>query len=194
MKKTFQLSSIFATSLLVSTCVLAEQAPKWDFVQATYATVEIDEIDELDLAGFAISGSKLITKNLFIAAAYDNVSDTYYDNKIDMTNLTAGIGYRHSLSTTTDVYGIASIINQDIDTSFGGDDDTGYMLSVGVRSMLTDAFELSGSAAYGDIFDESDTSFAVSAFYHFNANLSVGASYAIADDTDTLAASVRYSF
>jgi len=199
MNNTFKLSSVFAASLLASTCALAEQAPKWDFIQASYTTIEIDEADWIDLSGFGISGSKLINENLFIAASYNNVSDSFHGFKVDITNLSAGIGYRHGLTATTDFYGIASIIAQDVDTYYDGegddgDDDTGYMLTAGVRSMLTDNFELSGSVAYGDIFDESDTSFALNAFYHFNANLSVGASYAIADDTDTLGASVRYSF
>ncbi len=202
MKNILQLSSIFATSLLASTCAMAEQAPKWDFVQATYATVEIDDASELDLAGFALSGSKLINENFFVAASYQNITDdmVILNSKLnlDLTTLMAGIGYRYSLTNTTDVYGVLSLVNADISASYDGekdgDDDTGYSLTAGVRSMITDSFELSGSVAYVDVFDDNDTSVAVNAFYHFNANFSVGASYAIADDVDTLAASVRYSF
>jgi len=194
MKKTFQLASLFTATFLTSTFALAEQAPKWDFVQATYATTEIDGAGELDLAGFGLSGSKLINESLFLAVSYQNISDTYMGSKLDFNTLMAGIGYRHALSTTTDVYGIASLVNADFDTSFDDDDDTGYSLSVGVRSMLTNSFELSGSIAYVDVFDDDDVSFAINALYYFNANLSVGASYGIADDVDTLGASIRYSF
>lgn len=202
MKKTFQISSIFVASLLASTCALAEQAPKWNFVQATYAAVEIDDASELDLSGFGISGSKLINENLFIAASYQNISDDMVilnnNLKLDFTTLMAGIGYRYSLSNSTDAYGILSLVNAEVSASYFGEkdseDDTGYSLTAGVRSMVTDAFELSGSVAYVDVFDDDDVSFAVNAFYHFNANLSAGASYSITDDANTLGASVRYSF
>ena len=202
MNKTLKLSSLFVTSLLASTHALASQAPQWDFIQANYAKMEIDDLDTFDLAGFGLSGSKLINENFFVSLNYQQFSDStvIYNSKIklDTTSLSAGLGYRYGLSTNIDVFGKVSFENVDANTSFNGDkdsiDDTGYGLTLGVRSMVTDSFELNGSIAYVDIDDESETGFAVSAFYHFNANLSAGVGYNIADDVDTLNASIRYAF
>ena len=74
-----------------------------------------------------------------------------------------------------------------------GEDDNGYGITAGIRSMLSEQFELRGAIRYIDIEDD-ETAFEIGADYFFTPQFSFGATYVIADDVDLLGVSARYTF
>jgi hypothetical protein len=74
------------------------------------------------------------------------------------------------------------------------DNGIGIGFGLGVRSRLTEKFEVDGSIGYVDIADESETAFGVSGYYYFTNELAVGAHYSSTADVSVYGASLRYSF
>ena len=74
------------------------------------------------------------------------------------------------------------------------DDENGYGLSVGVRSMLTDSIEIDGRLSYIDIADDSETAITLGARYYVNTNFSLGTRYTTREDLDYISLTARYSF
>lgn len=197
MKKLLIVSSILATSIIVNSAYAAE-GPKWDNLSVSYVTVDIDDADELDLAGFSFAGTKLLNENVFIGAGIAVVSDEYQGVDIDFTTVDIGIGYRYGINATTDLYGAISYESVEFEVSYDGDseseDDNGYGLQLGLRSMLTPQFEVSAGITYVNIGDEGETGFGGSAFYYFNDQFSAGLGLSTADDVTSTSLSLRYSF
>lgn len=184
-----------ATAAFISSSTLADSLD-WNFVEAGYALTDIDGLSGFSPSGLAIAGSKLLDENIFIAASYSMLSDDFRGVDLDIDQVSAGIGYRYGLSSTTDVYVAASYEYFEVSANSGGGsaDDSGYGLTIGVRSMLTEVFELSGSIGYVDIDDDSETALSVAAYYYFSDQVSIGAHHSTSSDADTTGVSVRYSF
>jgi len=198
MNKNIITSVLLATSLLTANVALAETAPGWDLVQISYASLEIDEADELDFTGFNLSGSKLINENVFVLASYTALSDSYEGVDLNVDTYAIGVGYRYGLNNTTDIYGSVSFQGAELKASGNGEsdsiDDTGYGLAVGIRSMVTDQVELSAAISYVSIDSESDTAFSAAAFYNINDQFSVGAGFSTSSDASGYNLTARYSF
>jgi opacity protein-like surface antigen len=116
----------------------------------------------------------------------------------DFNTLSVGLDYRYAISQNSDFFGVFSYEDVEVEASYQGDSesvsDNGFGLTVGVRSMLSEKFELSGSIQYVDIADETETAFSVSALYNFTDQVSAGVGYSKADDEDTLSVSAVYFF
>ena len=195
MKKVALVSAL----LLSFGSVQAAESPRWDSASISYQSVDVDG-DKL--TGFAISGSKLLGEDFFVVGSYGNASDDIeiYNSsvEVDFNTLSVGLGYRHSISQTTDVFGVVSYEDMEVEASYQGDSESesenGYGLTIGVRSMVSEKVELSGSLKYVDIADETETAFGVSALYNFTDQFSAGVGYSKADDVDTLSISAIYFF
>jgi len=171
----------------------AEQAPKWDFVQASYMKVDIDDTD-IEPSGLAIDGSALVGQDIFVMGTYAALSDDIFGTDIDFNTMSLGLGYKHSVNNTTDVYGVLSYEYAEVEADGDDIDDSGFGLTAGVRSMVTDQVELSGVISYIDIADDSETSFGVGADYFFTPEFSVGVAFSTSSDASTTAINARYSF
>ena len=145
-----------------------------------------------------MSGSKLLSENLFIAGSYSSVSDNFgdadYKAELKFNRLSFGLGYRHVISSNTDLFTIVSLqeMESEFSLTFGSESekdnesDNGYGLQAGVRSLVTKNIELSGSLMYTDVGEYSETDFNVSAMYHFTNLFSAGIGYTTMDDNDIL--------
>lgn len=195
MKKT-----ILASALLLAVgSAHAAESVRWDSVSLAYQSVDVDG-DKL--TGFGVSATKLLGTNVFIGAGYSSVSDdvellgSIMD--LDFNSLSVGLGYRHGITGTTDVFGAVSYQDFEIEASYQGqsvsESDSGYGLEAGVRSLVTHQLELGASLMYTDVGDESETGFKLSATLHLTEHLSLGAGYGKADDVDTLSASASLFF
>ncbi len=191
---------VLASALLLSMgTIQAAESVRWDSASLSYQSVDLDG-DKL--TGFGISGTKLVSDNVFIAGSYASVSDDIdvFGSKVDVdfNTLSIGLGYRHAISTTTDFFGIVSYQDMEVEASFQGnsedDSENGYGLQAGLRSLVTAQLELSGSLSYVDIADESETGFNVSAMYHFTDQFSAGVGYSKSDDVDSLSLSATIFF
>lgn len=186
-----------ATAALFSTSSMA-QSPSWDLIEVGYAKGDIDDISEVSPSGFAISGSKLLGEDVFIAASYSVLSDDFEGVDLDLDQASVGLGYRLGISETTDAYVTVSYEYIEVSASGGGEsasaDDNGYGIGIGVRSRLTENFEVDGSIGYIDIADESETAIGASGYYYFSDALAVGAHYSTSADVSVYGVSLRFSF
>jgi opacity protein-like surface antigen len=191
---------VLVSALLLSMgSIQAAESVRWDSASLSYQSVDV-EGDKL--TGFGVSGTKLIGEDFFIAGSYSSLSDDVdlFGSKLelDFNTLSVGLGYRHAISNKTDLFGIVSYEDMEVKASFQGESDSesenGYSLQAGIRSLVTENIELSGSLSYVDITDGSETSFDVSAIYHFTNQFSAGIGYGKSDDLDTLTLSAVLFF
>ncbi len=192
MKRTI-LASIFGALSLNAFAA----APSYDFVKAGYVQADIEDAGDFEPNGFQIQGFKSLNENVYLTGRYGQLSEDVSGGDIDLDYVSAGIGYRYGLTQNTDFFGEVTYeyVDIDLDSNFisGEADDNGYGITAGVRSMLSEQFELRGAIRYIDI-EEDDTAFEIGADYFFTPQFSFGATYVIADDVDLLGVSARYTF
>ena len=191
MKRTI-LASIFGALSLNAFAA----SPSYDFVKAGYVQADIEDAGDFEPTGFQIQGFKSLNENVYLTGRYGQLSEDVSGVDIDLDYVSAGVGYRYGLTQNTDFFGEVTYeyVNLDIELdSISGEDDNGYGITAGIRSMLSEQFELRGAIRYIDIEDD-ETAFEIGADYFFTPQLSFGATYVIADDVDLLGVSARYTF
>ena len=93
-----------------------------------------------------------------------------FDLDVDYAQLS--LGYRYAVNSSSDVY--VAVSYEDVTFELSGNDsklkssENGYGVQVGVRSIVTDNIELSGSLGMVSIDSESDTAYDLGANYFFN--------------------------
>ncbi len=179
--------------LVTAAFTTSAKAPHWNFVEGSYLSVDVDDSD-IEPDGFALSGSYLLSENVFVAAGYSSVSDDIFGTEVDWNQGNIGLGYRYGISNTADVFAAVSYEYMEFEANSESVDDSGYGLHVGVRNMLTDNFELVVKVGYVDIGNDSATAYNISGYYHFNNQFAVGLGYSVGEDADTITASARLSF
>ena len=202
MKKTLIAIALIGTS----TSAFAD-SPNWDKIQASYIETDIETPidDDITMDGYAVAGSLSLTDSIFVLANFDSVGDESDFGDVDLDSLNAGIGFNHGITESPDVFATVTyekleLVGSVDDLGSESFDESGYGAGVGIRSMITDFFELSVKADYLDIDDENGIRYDASAFFHLTSNLSLGVGYKLYDldeidqDVDTVAATVRYSF
>ncbi|CAI4164585.1 Porin family protein [Alteromonas macleodii] len=191
MKRTI-LASIFG-ALSLNTFAAS---PSYDFVKAGYVQADIEDAGDFEPSGFQIQGFKSLNENVYLTGRYGQLGEDVSGVDIDLDYASAGVGYRYGLTQNTDFFGEVTYeyVNLDIELdSISGEDDNGYGITAGIRSMLSEQFELRGAIRYIDIEDD-ETAFEIGADYFFTPQFSFGATYVIADDVDLLGVSARYTF
>ena len=191
MKRTI-LASIFGALSLNAFAA----SPSYDFVKAGYVQADIEDAGDFEPSGFQIQGFKSLNENVYLTGRYGQLSEDVSGVDIDLDYASAGVGYRYGLTQNTDFFGEVTYeyVNIDVELdSISGEDDNGYGITAGIRSMLSEQFELRGAIRYIDIEDD-ETAFEIGADYFFTPQFSFGATYVIADDVDLLGVSARYSF
>lgn len=200
MNKTIVFASFFSAAVIALPATAA--APNWNNIEVSYAKADIDELDNISLKGFSAAGSALIGNDFFLQGRFTSVSDKVRvfstNTKVDLDWTSVGFGYRYAATSSTDVYATLAYEGLDVKASALGssfsDDESGYSIAVGARSMLTDNLEAKGSISYMDIGDGSDTAFEIGGSYYFTPQIAAGASYLKAQDLDVLMLTGRYSF
>jgi len=191
MKRTI-LASIFGALSLNAFAA----SPSYDFVKAGYVQADIEDAGEFEPSGFQIQGFKSLNENVYLTGRYGQLGEDVSGVDIDLDYASAGVGYRYGLTQNTDFFGEVTYeyVNIDVELdSISGEDDNGYGITAGIRSMLSEQFELRGAIRYIDIEDD-ETAFEIGADYFFTPQFSFGATYVIADDVDLLGVSARYTF
>ncbi len=191
MKRTI-LASIFG-ALSLNTFAAS---PSYDFVKAGYVQADIEDAGDFEPSGFQIQGFKSLNENVYLTGRYGQLGEDVSGVDIDLDYASAGVGYRYGLTQNTDFFGEVTYeyVNIDVELdSISGEDDNGYGITAGIRSMLSEQFELRGAIRYIDI-EDNETAFEIGADYFFTPQFSFGATYVIADDVDLLGVSARYTF
>ncbi|MFC6440324.1 outer membrane beta-barrel protein [Bowmanella sp. JS7-9] len=184
-------AAVLALGLCASTFAQAETAPNWKFVEGGWAQAEFLGVN---MNGFNLGGSAEVNENVFLRGDFTQVSKSGVD--LDWTSL--GGGYIFSVNNTTDMY--VGVSYERVGADDGEDDmsDSGYGVQAGVKSMLTDNFELNGEVGYVSIDGESETMFTIGGQFYVNKQFAIGASYKQMDldgiDFSVTKLTARYSF
>ena len=188
--------------LLLGTALVFALSPafagdlSYNFIEIGYQKADLDD----DLAGFSIDGDGYgiagafeVGENWFIAVGYSALD---FDFGVDLDQLSVGGGYHFGMSESTDFFATLSYLTAEISASgFGSLDEDGYGVAIGVRSLLTDKVELSGSIGYSDLGDGADgTAFNAGALYSFTENFAVGFDIGIDEDVTLYGIGGRFYF
>jgi len=146
-----------------------------------------------DFDGFGLKGSVAFNDSFYGFASYDSGEDS----SVDLNQSSIGAGWHSAGDTQWFVE--ASFINNEIDNGGGSFDDNGYAVAGGLRTSVSDNFELNAKINYTDVGDFGDGFGAgVGGLFSFNDTWGIYASYDYSDrnslDLDTWGLGVRASF
>ncbi len=180
-------------SLLLAALPLAAQAEdmSYSYIDLNYTDANLDGGPSGD--GFNLRGSVSFAENFFAFADYSTLD---FPAGIDVDLYSLGLGGRLNISEKLDLVGRVGYAKAEADAGGGlSADDSGYLVSAGLRGQVVEDFELEGHAIYTDFGNGADdTALALGARYFFTPQFAVGAEYQVSDDLDTLFAGVRLSF
>lgn len=186
MKKT-PIASGILTALLCSASVA--QDISYTYLEGGFARTEIDAPGgEVDGNTFGLGGSVALSDTVYAIA---DMQVTNFDFDIDQRVIGLGLGAHTAIGARTDLYADVSFVNIDIETPIGDTDDNGIGANLGIRSMLTDNFELEVAGSYIDAFDDSETGASIGARFYANQTTSVQFALGFSEDTTSFAISLR---
>lgn len=178
-------------TLLLAAAPIAAQAEdmSYSFVDLGYAETNLDGGPTGD--GFGLRGSIGFAENFFAFADYLNQDIA----GVDIDVYSVGLGGRLEIAESVDLVGKAGYLKAEGEAGGFTADDSGYLVSAGVRARPASQFELEGNVIYRDFGGGADdTAVAVGARYFFTDMFAVNAEYELSDDVDTWFAGVRLSF
>jgi len=196
----FSKQYFFYTTLILAISTNAfSQEFSYDFIQGTYSSSSVDigsGYGDIDASGFGASGSFSITPNIALTGSFGTTNfDTFLGVDIDATEFTFGITAHTAIAPKTDIYGGFSVLMADMEASDGvitvSDDDTGNVISAGLRHMVSDNVELNAGFSLVDVFEDTSNSFGLGARFYSEENVSFGIGYTTGDDVDTILLNAR---
>lgn len=210
------------TALLLLICMPSMAATiSYDYLDLSYITINTDETDsagkKIKADGFGLGISASIAPAVFVIANVGSAEtnklevdlDFDDDGFVDCTepkatlesiNFSLGFGIRHNINNQVHIFGAGAIQKADIEgeaPTCGAtleDDDTGFGLTTGLRTLIADQVELDATLAYVSIFDETDTAVGLQLVYHVDPRFSLVAGYTSASDADTINIGGRINF
>lgn len=175
----------------------------YSYVEAGYAKASFDDTD-VDADGFGVEGSFLLAPSVFAVAGYTQAESDEFTvgattGSIEVNGGSIGLGFRNAISADADFVATANFLFADVtgDGGFAGvldDDDTGYLIDIGVRGLVAPQFELAGGVSYGYIFDDGETSFGIDALFHVTPQFSLIIGGETSSDARVLSAGARLNF
>jgi hypothetical protein len=187
-----QLLRLLFVALFGFSATAAAEGISYNFIQGSYGQVEVDDVD-VDGDGFGVEGSVALTERFHLFGGYTTAD---MDFGIDLNQLEAGLGFNSPLSDTVDLIASVAYVSAEVDAAgFGSVDDSGFGLGIGVRGMLTPAFEANGEIQYVDFGDGGDdTGFGAGFLYSFTDQFAAGASGDWSDDFSSYQLNARFLF
>ncbi|MBJ7539311.1 hypothetical protein [Marinomonas transparens] len=177
----------FATLLALSTSTHAS-----DYTYIDYALGATDP-ESTSASGeySSLSGSFEMQNRAFIAFQSNNYED---DRRYDIDITALGIGAYVDSGIRTDLYGLVQLVKTDL----GNHEDTGFRITIGLRSSISSNIELAVKIKHEDVYRDTSKSYAAELRYYLTPDFSAGASYETADingsEMNTLYGSLRLNF
>lgn len=182
-------------ALMLSSATAMAEGPSYSYIQASYQKVDIDLGAGLDADGdgFGVAGSVAINDNWFVFAGY---ASSELESVVDLDQTTLGGGWNSAISETTDWFATLAYIDLGVSArGFGSASDSGFGVSVGLRSMLNPNLELYGSLGYSDLGDGGDgTAVTAGLWYTVTGNLALGLGLDVSEDVTGYGVGIRLYF
>ena len=180
-------------------CAVLADGASYRYVEANYQFGgEIDAgFGAIDTDGYGFKASLAMGERMFFA--FDYLAIGTDPSGLDLTNWSLAVGLHGDT-----FYAKAGIENGEIDACalFAppcSTDDSGYNIDFGMRTMVTDAFELSAHVGYSDLGDlDTFTNYGVGAVLLFSESAGVTFNYDLRAgdgvDITTMGAGLRINF
>jgi len=151
-----------------------------------------------DFEGLTLTGSFEINKDIFVLARYVALTNDDFGVDLDYDEISVGAGYHMPIDKKTDAVFTVSFDSAEVSVfvPFFGKvtaDDTGILLTAGVRHELNPQIELAGGIYHNSTFN-GDTGIQGEARYNINSKMSAGLSYISGDYLDGLSINFRMGF
>jgi len=188
------LKRILALTLLLLGAQAMADDLGYSYIEGGYQRIDVDTgagFGNVDGDGIGIGFSFDVADNWYILGAYGRAS---LDFGVDFDETELGVGYHAPLADRLDIFATVSYLRAEFsDTVFGSFDDDGYGIAVGMRGLVADRFDLTGSIGYSDFGGGSDgTAFSAAGLYNFTDNFAAGIVLAFDEDVTTYGIGARY--
>lgn len=175
------------------------EVPSFSFVEVGSTELESDIVAG-DFSGFEIAASYELKDNFFLTGKHITTKDDATDLELETTTL--GLGYQYFLGDSTTLFMHLDFAGVVFDRENAGRfDEQGHQFGIGVKSQLTDRFEVEASLRYLDA-GEVDATFGlynksyalVGVNFMVVDNFSVYADYEAEEDGNRAAFGFRYDY
>lgn len=188
---------LLAAAFLTPTTVFADEPPgelRYDFLDLNLAFGEVDTVgDDVDFSAIGIGGSWGFHDNFALFASLGaGEIDAFGD--IDTTELSFGINPHFAINEKIDIVIPVALLWADLDGRGFSDDDTGYSIGIGLRALLSPAWELGVGVQHVDIFDGDEQTISANIRWHLNHLFSLGLGGDFGDDASAVLFNARFSF
>jgi hypothetical protein len=190
--------AILLASSSASSSAISRQI-SYDYIQGTYTSITDSSLlnGDIDGDGLGVSGAFSITRNVAITVGYEATSyDRYQGIDIDTSGFTLGIAVHTPIAARTDIVGNISALKAKSEATDGittvDENDTGVILGIALRHLVTNSIELDAGISYTDVYDDQSTTFGLGARFYASEAISLGIGYATSDDIDALLFNVRF--
>lgn len=179
-------------ALLAAPLALKAEGVSYNYLDAAYASVDIDDFDE-DADGFLLRASFEVTESLFVFGGYSDLGIDVSGFDVDLREYDFGLGYAWPVGNASSMYGKVSYVSAEAETLGVTVDDDGYGLALGLRTRPATKIELEGYVDYVDLSDLGDeTSFGAAARFFLTPHFALGAEVVFGEDSTTYGAGVRW--
>lgn len=168
----------------------------YTYAEGGFGRVDLDNIDTGD--SYFLGGSLAFGTNWLGFAEYSksDFSQAGADANVDQFQI--GFGGHFPMTDAVDFVGKLAYVDEsvDVNTPFGNGtaDDSGYMLSAGVRTQVLEKLDLTGAVEYVDFGDSDDTGLSLRGLYEFTDMFSLGARVGYSDNSSAYGVFARFSF
>jgi hypothetical protein len=191
------ISAVILSSTVLATAVTS--ASNFDYLQAGYSQIDVNELDELNLTGFNVKLNKSLgDKGVFVAASWDRETDSMNGANLTINYYTAGLGYHKNVGKNVDLFGALSYAKGKLSASSGygslSTSDNGYQAELGLKFNPTPAITLTGAVNRVKLGDTTDTGYELAGDYFVNKSFSIGLNYRQISDFDITSLNATYHF
>ena len=156
----------------------------YTYVQGAWTNVDPEQGDSGN--GPALGVSWAVTDMVHVVGGYDDVD---FDPG-DFTQMKLGVGMHPAITDNIDFVGEIAYVDADL----GPISESGYSLCAGMRTQLTDMFELKAGLSHKDVDNViDDTTLDVDALFNVKDNLAISTGFELGDNT-TYFAGIRFYF
>ncbi|MEN7342085.1 MAG: hypothetical protein AAAFM81_04050 [Pseudomonadota bacterium] len=165
----------------------------YDYLELRYAESEIDvNPGQIDGDGWQFNGLFEISNSLHLFAGYERFE---FDDNVRVSTTVVGGGLALGVSPTTDIVLRAGFVDGELDDPLFETSDEGFLLSAGVRSLITPDIELYGNLQTIDFDDIGEEELmTVGADFYLNDEFSIGPNITWVEDTTTWSIGAKFFF
>ena len=183
---------VILTAISIHTTAAAQtsQQPTYGDLDYSFAALRFVDVDSNGGDGFRLAGSYELDGPWILVGALTALD---FNSDVDYTLLEVGGGYVWDYSRKVDIVSTLRLVRAEVDTPFGGTDDTGFAISAGARGYISPSVEIRGSVNHLNL-DDSDTYLQLAGDYYFSRQVSAGISLDFGGDLDTFTIGARWFF